>query len=49
VSQWQTLLPEQVALPHPSPRNQPWLAKNPWFKTELLPDLKWRIKTLIDS
>jgi uracil-DNA glycosylase len=25
---------------HPSPRNNIWLKKNPWFATELLPDLR---------
>ncbi len=27
----------QLPLPHPSPRNQLWLTRNPWFETELLP------------
>lgn len=49
VSRWQSMLPIRIALPHPSPRNQPWLVKNPWFKAELLPELKSQIKTLIDS
>lgn len=49
VQQWQSMLPSHIALPHPSPRNQPWLAKNPWFKEALLPDLKQQIKKLIES
>ncbi|WP_404395347.1 uracil-DNA glycosylase family protein [Pseudoalteromonas phenolica] len=49
VKLWDEMLPNRVALPHPSPRNQPWQAKNPWFKAELLPELKVQIKTLIDS
>lgn len=32
-----------VPLPHPSPRNQLWLARNPWFEMELLPVLRERI------
>ncbi|GAA0208823.1 uracil-DNA glycosylase family protein [Kangiella japonica] len=30
-------------LPHPSPRNNIWLKKNPWFEAELLPDLQKKI------
>lgn len=30
-------------LPHPSPRNNPWLAKNPWFEAELVPLLRVRV------
>lgn len=30
-------------LPHPSPRNQIWLKKNPWFTTETLPLLRKRL------
>ncbi|MFA6229637.1 MAG: uracil-DNA glycosylase family protein [Rhodanobacter sp.] len=32
-----------LPLPHPSPRNQLWLARNPWFERELLPVLRERI------
>ncbi len=27
-------------LPHPSPRNNIWLAKNPWFASDVLPNLQ---------
>jgi uracil-DNA glycosylase len=27
-------------LPHPSPRNNIWLKKNPWFEKELVPELQ---------
>ena len=33
----------RIPLPHPSPRNRPWLAKNPFFERELLPDLRARV------
>ena len=33
-------------LPHPSPRNQIWLKKNPWFEKETLPLLRSRLATL---
>ena len=32
-----------VVLPHPSPRNNIWLAKNSWFEKEVLPLIKKKI------
>lgn len=40
VQSFDSLLPTRIALPHPSPRNRPWLAKNPWFEREVLPALR---------
>lgn len=34
-------------LPHPSWRNNSWIKKNPWFSSELLPELQKRIQQLI--
>ena len=31
-------------LPHPSPRNNIWLRKNEWFETDVLPDVRRRVK-----
>ena len=36
-----------LPLPHPSPRNQLWLKRNPWFEAELLPVLRERIKHVL--
>ena len=36
----QAAWPRTVALPHPSPRNNLWLRRNPWFESELLPALR---------
>lgn len=33
-------LPEIFPLPHPSPRNGPWLRANPWFARHVLPALR---------
>ncbi len=33
-------LPKYFTLPHPSPRNNIWQAKNKWFTKEVLPHLK---------
>lgn len=38
--QWQDYQPEFLVLPHPSPRNNIWLKKNPWFETEVIPIMR---------
>ena len=43
VRAWRTHAPDCIALPHPSPRNNGWLAHNPWFERELLPVLRARV------
>ncbi|MBR9829850.1 MAG: uracil-DNA glycosylase family protein [Oceanospirillales bacterium] len=43
VRHWRDYAPENIPLPHPSPRNNIWLQRNPWFEQELLPELKERI------
>ncbi|MBN9367465.1 MAG: uracil-DNA glycosylase family protein, partial [Comamonadaceae bacterium] len=35
--------PHTVALPHPSPRNNGWLQRNPWFEAEVLPQVRARV------
>ena len=47
VRAWKTYAPDIIPLPHPSPRNNIWLSKNPWFETEVLPVLRKKVKTLI--
>ena len=47
VKSWKSFAPEQFPLPHPSPRNNIWLAKNPWFEKNLVPDLRKTIQDLI--
>lgn len=44
---WERLLPGEVALPHPSPRNNLWLKKNPWFESEALPVIRARVRSLL--
>lgn len=39
--------PASLPLPHPSWRNNAWLSKNPWFESELLPELRKRIQQFI--
>nr|WP_136250966.1 uracil-DNA glycosylase family protein [Ningiella ruwaisensis] len=47
VEDYQSLLPQQLALPHPSGRNNRWLAKHPWFETKLIPALRTRVNEII--
>ncbi len=46
VRNWRRLPEPYLALPHPSPRNEPWLQANPWFEAELLPALRARLHAL---
>lgn len=41
------LLPAQVQLPHPSPRNQLWVSRNPWFTRAVLPLVRRRVEGLL--
>ncbi len=36
-------------LPHPSWRNSAWLERNPWFQTDLLPDLRHAVRTALEN
>ena len=47
VRNWREFLPERLPLPHPSPRNRHWLRRNPWFETDLLPELKAVVTTIL--
>ena len=48
VRAWRTYWPKVVPLPHPSPRNNIWLSRNPWFETELLPVLRQRVSEALE-
>lgn len=37
-----------IPLPHPSPRNNIWLKKNPWFNNDLLPDLRAKVAMILE-
>jgi uracil-DNA glycosylase len=36
-------------LPHPSPRNNIWLKKNPWFAEDVLPELAERVAKILNK
>ncbi len=41
------LLPTRILLPHPSPRNQMWITRNPWFTRDVLPALRLRVRAVL--
>ncbi|MCF4164460.1 uracil-DNA glycosylase family protein [Zavarzinia compransoris] len=47
VRRFRDYLPDVLPLPHPSPRNNLWLRRNPWFEAEVLPELKTRVADLV--
>ncbi|QND85266.1 uracil-DNA glycosylase family protein [Chromobacterium vaccinii] len=47
VAAWREYYPGVIPLPHPSPRNRMWLARNRWFETELLPALRRRVAEVL--
>lgn len=47
VQAWRDYLPKFLPLPHPSPRNQMWLKRNPWFEQEVLPELRVRVAEVL--
>lgn len=44
---WEAHAPRCFPLPYPSPRNTPWLQRNPWFGKRLLPALRARISAVL--
>jgi len=47
VCAWREYLPDNMPLPHPSPRNVGWFKANPWFETEVLPALRERVHAVL--
>lgn len=47
VRAWREYAPQFLPLPHPSPRNNLWLARNPWFEREVLPELRRRVRAAL--
>ncbi len=48
VQQWRDYLPEFLPLVHPSPRNQLWLKRNPWFEGEVVGHLQRRVAEVLE-
>ncbi len=49
VRAWRDYGPRTIPLPHPSPRNNIWLKRHPWFSESLLPILKTRTQEALNS
>ena len=49
VRNWKAYWPKVLPLPHPSPRNNIWLKKNPWFQGDVLPGLQARVRSLLKA
>ncbi len=49
VQAWREHYPQVIPLPHPSPRNNLWLKRNPWFESELLPALQSRVSQVLEG
>lgn len=47
VRAWAQYAPNILPLPHPSPRNNIWLRKNPWFEQEVLPTLRSSVRNAL--
>lgn len=45
-AQWPASL---LPMPHPSPRNNLWLARNPWFEAEVVPVLQSRVRKALSQ
>lgn len=49
VKDWKLYWPTKLPLPHPSPRNNIWLKKNPWFEREVIPTFQTRVRSLVHA
>lgn len=49
VRRFRDFAPALMPLPHPSPRNNIWMKKNPWFSEEVLPALRERVHALLPA
>ena len=49
VNAWKDYWPDVLPLPHPSPRNNIWLRKNPWFEEEIVPVLQFRVTEILNA
>lgn len=47
VISYHSYLPEYFPIPHPSPTNRFWMAKNKWFVTDVIPELQQRVKMIL--
>lgn len=49
VQRWRDAPAGLFPLPHPAWRSRLWMARNPWFEAEVIPDLRQRIRAALDG
>lgn len=49
VQHFRNSLPTLFPLPHPSWRTRAWAAKRPWFEADVLPELRRRVREVLDG
>lgn len=49
VKNFEAYLPNYFVLPHPSPRNNIWQAKNEWFAQEVVPILRETVQKILSK
>ena len=49
VAGWRETFPRLVPMPHPSPRNNMWLRRNPWFESEVVPELRDAVRSVLSE
>lgn len=49
VQSWRKHWPAVIALPHPSPRNNLWLKRHPWFEADVVPNLQQRVREVLEA
>jgi uracil-DNA glycosylase len=47
VESWKDRWPKVLPTPHPSPRNNRWLKRNPWFEDDVIPALRKRVRNVL--
>lgn len=46
---WRDYGENTLPLPHPSPRNNIWIKKNPWFEAEVLPEYQRIVSSILSQ
>lgn len=49
VKAWESYPENLLPIPHPSPRNNIWLKRNPWFTSSVIPHLQERVARILNS
>ncbi|CAM3169827.1 uracil-DNA glycosylase family protein [Leuconostoc rapi] len=48
ISEYRIFLPKYFPIVHPSPRNNIWLKKNPWFEADVVPELRRQVDHILN-